>query len=119
MPNAARSQFNEVDRSYFVDSANQGLVGVSLVTKRGKFGIGDEVITTYSQFKRIYGGEGVGFEGVTLAKRALEGGASLRVNKQGHFTTIGNPATLDAVKATYVDTTFAKDGADEVFDLTI
>jgi len=123
MPGAAKVQYNEIDQSFSVQSLIQGIAAVMLKTQRGKYGINEQLFTTWDQFKKEYGDAAIGYEGVILAKRALERGAMLRVNKVGHYTTISNPTTLDAVKATIniagAIPDFAVDGTDNVFNLLI
>jgi len=122
MPNAAQFQFQEIDQSFFVASKIRGLAAVAVRTKRGPYGVTDEVMTSWPQFKKIYGGEISTYDDPTLVKRALARGAILRINKIGHYTTIGNPATLDAVKAA-LDATgpndFGYDAAVPCFNLVI
>lgn len=121
MPNAAKLVFNEVDQSFFVNSLLSGIAAVSVQTKRGPYGHNSSIITSWPEFAKIYGGEVVGMEGPTLAKRALARGAKLRVNKVGHYTAIGTPSSLDAVKATIDETgaQFARDGVVDLFNLVI
>lgn len=121
MPNAAKVQYNEIDQSFFVNSILTGLAAVSLRTKRGPFGHNDTIITSWVEFSKIYGGEVAGLEGPTLAKRALSRGAKLRVNKMGHYTAIGTPSSLDAVKGTIDETgaQFARDGVVDLFNLLL
>jgi hypothetical protein len=99
MPNSAKLIFREEDRSFFVQSLIQGIVAVMLKTKRGPYGMGTDLITSVADFEKIYGGVDLNFPGVILANRALSRGAQLRVVKVGHYTTIAQPTTLDAVKA--------------------
>lgn len=99
MPQSAKVNILEVDKSFFVESQIQGVVGVQLKTKRGQYLVADEIITNWSRFIRLYGDEDPSYPGVTLAKRALQRGAKLRVNKVGHHTTISDPTSIDAVKA--------------------
>lgn len=123
MPNASRGKFQELDQSFSVESLLKGLAAVLLKTQRGKFGVDETIYTTWPQFKKQYGGEAVGYEGVTQAKRALERGAMLRVNKMGHYTNPNSQATLDAVKGAIDESgaipDFAMDGADRVFQLVL
>jgi hypothetical protein len=121
MPNAPRINILEVDQSFSVESLIKGVAAVMLKTQRGKYGVNTQLFSSWEQFKKEYGGEAVGYDGVTQAKRAIERGAVLRVYKVGHYTTISNPATLDAVKATIdiTPTAFAMDGSDNVFNLLI
>lgn len=121
MPNSANVKFNEVDQSFFVSSILTGLAAVSVQTLRGPYGHNSQIITSWPEFAKLYGGEVVGMDGPTQVKRALSRGAKLRINKVGHYTTISNPSTLDAVKATINDTVtpFAVDGVVDLFNLLI
>lgn len=100
MPNAAKTQFNEIDESFFVDSIVKGLAAVSVRTLRGPFGVSDDIITSWPQFAKLYGSEVSSYDGPSLVKRAIARGAMLRINKMGHYTTISDATTLDAVKGT-------------------
>lgn len=121
MPNSANVKFNEIDQSFFVSSLIAGLAAVSVQTLRGPYGHNSAIITSWPEFAKLYGAEVVGMDGPTQVKRALSRGAKLRINKVGHYTTISNPATLDAVKATINDTVtpFAVDGATDLFDIRV
>lgn len=121
MPNASNVRFQEVDQSFFVNSAIKGLAAVSVRTKRGPFGVTDEVITSWSQFKKIYGGEVSTYDGPTLVKRALARGAMLRINKIGNYSTISNPASLTALRGTIDETgaQFARQASTDLFNLTL
>lgn len=101
MPNSSKTKFNEIDQSFSIDSVLKGLAAVSLQTLRGPFGHDGEVMTSWPEFKKKYGGEVEGLEGPTLAKRALSRGAQLRINKVGHYTNAADASTLDAVKAAF------------------
>lgn len=100
MPNSAKTIFNEIDQSFFVDSIVKGLAAVSVRTLRGPFGMDDEVITSWPQFAKKYGGEVSSYDGPSLVKRAIARGAMLRINKMGHYTTISDATTLDAIVGT-------------------
>lgn len=120
--NSAQVIFEEQDLSFFVESQIQGIGAVLLKTKRGQYGIRDDIYTSWAQFVRHYGGESLDFPGATLVKRAITKGASLRIVKIGHYTTIANPSTLDAVKAAIDESgpDFAiVTGAIDAFDLII
>jgi hypothetical protein len=121
---SAQVVFREEDRSFFVESLLQGLGVVMLKTKRGKYGISDEIYTSELELEKAYGGVDINFPGMILAKRAIRRGAKLRVVKIGHYTTISNPTTLDAVKAvldeTGPDFAVTTEGSPvELFDLTM
>lgn len=97
---SSKVQFNEVDESFFVDSPIKGLAAISVRTVRGPFGCPDNIITSWTEFAKLYGPEVSTFDGPTLAKRALGRGAMLRVNKIGHYTSPADATTLDAITAT-------------------
>jgi len=119
--NSAKLIFNEIDQSFFIDSAQQGLAAVLVRTKRGPFGHDGEIISSWPDFESKYGGEVSTLDGPSLVQRALSAGAKLRIGKIGHYTTISSAASLDAVKGTLDEggSAFAVDGADEVFDLIL
>ena len=96
---AAKTIINEIDQSQVVDTPFKGLAAVSLETIKGPYADASEVIVSWPHFVRVFGTENIAFPGVTQAKRALESGALLRVNKMGHYTTISDPDTLDAALA--------------------
>lgn len=96
---SAKTIFKEEDRSFFVNSLLQGVGAVLLKTKRGAYGLSDQLYTSETEFIKDYGDIDANFPGVILVKRALRRGAKLRINKIGHYAAIANPASLDAVKA--------------------
>lgn len=104
MPNASIVKFNEIDQSFQVDAILQGLAAVLVRTVRGPFGHDGEITTSWEEFVLKYGGETPAFNGPTLIKRAFARGAKLRINKMGHYATISDPDTLDAVKGTIDET---------------
>lgn len=99
MPNTAKVEFNITNLSFSVASILKGISGVSGVTKRGPFAKTDLLVTTWEQFTKLYGGYISNSDFPLLCKRAFDRGAQLRVNRQGHYTTITDASTLDAVKA--------------------
>lgn len=123
MPKSAQLNFREIDLSFTVEPSQKGIVAVSMQTLRGPFGHDGEIMRTWEQFRKKYGGEIVGKDGPTLAKRAFERGAQLRVNRMGHYTNASDAATLDAVVGTITDSlpaaAFAVDGTDDLFNLTL
>jgi hypothetical protein len=97
---AAQVKFNEIDESFFVNSPISGLGAVSVRTKRGPWGHDGSIMNSWPEFVKKYGGEDINLPGTTQIKRAFARGARLRINKMGHYTTIGTPSTLDAVLGT-------------------
>lgn len=119
--NSAKLIFNEIDQSFFIDSISQGLAAVLVRTKRGPWGHDGSIVTSWPEFERKYGGETTSFEGPSLVQRALQSGANLRIGKVGHYATISNPASLDAVLGALDESgaDFAVSGSDELFDLIV
>lgn len=98
--NAPIVQFNITNLSFSVGQILSGISCVSGVTLRGPFAKPDLLISSWQQFVNIYGGYISSSDFPLLCKRALDMGAQLRVNRQGHYATITSAASLDAVKAT-------------------
>lgn len=96
MPNSAELKFKEIDKSFMVPEPLKGIKAVLLETEMGPYGSTDEVIRSWEQFTKTYGGEVEGMPGPTLARRALKRGTQLRVVKVGHY----NAGVLSATKAT-------------------
>lgn len=99
MPDTAKVNFNEIDLTPSVGSGLKGVNAVQGITKRGPYLRTDILIKSWEEFVRIFGGELAGNDFPTLCKRALDGGSQLRVNRVGHYTTIGNASTLTSLKA--------------------
>lgn len=118
MPNSAKLQFNEIDKSFGVPSLIKGIVAAQARTLRGPFGHDGNIYTNWAEFSKKYGGEVQGMEGPTQIKRLLDRGGAVRLNKVGHYTTISDPGTLDAVKATFA-AGLGKEGSDAYFLLTM
>jgi hypothetical protein len=101
MPNSADVNFREIDKSFSVPSLITGVEAVLAQTLRGPYGHDGNIYSNWAEFSKKYGSEVSGMEGPTQIKRALDRGAALRVVKIGHYTTIGDPGSLDAVKGTF------------------
>ena len=103
MPKSPRTLFTETNLSHGVAEIPTAIRGVMLTTLRGPLGLGNEVITSWPQFERIYGGLAIGYPGVTLAKRALERGAALRVYKLTHYVDLTDSQSWDATHSLMSD----------------
>lgn len=105
MPNAPKVSFNIVNLSFTVAQQVLGISCVEGITLRGPFARPDLLIGSWAQFVALYGGYIPSSDFPLLCKRAFDMGAQLRVNRVGHYATITNAATLDAVKADVTDVT--------------
>lgn len=96
--NSPTVKFNEIDNTLTGGFPAGGISGVSLITKRGPLSNTNLLITTWEQFKRIYGGfrDNTNDPAILLAKRALEGGSALRVNRLVHYDDITDPSSAEA-----------------------
>lgn len=99
MPNTANVKFNTINNAVVASVPLAGVHYVEGITERGPFSKPDKVIKSWSQFVKIYGGLISTSDFPLLCKRALEGGALLRVNRIGHYTDIDDASTLDATTA--------------------
>lgn len=101
--NAPKVKFNIIDSSFSVASQLTGISCVEGITLRGPFANKNNLLmSSWAQFTNLYGGYIPNSDFPLLCKRAFDLGAQLRINRVGHYTTITNASTLDAVKATMV-----------------
>ncbi len=121
--NAPAVNFSITNLSFSVASILKGISYVQGVTLRGPFASPNVIITNWTQFQKIYGGYLSNSDFPLMCKRAFDRGAILRVSRTGHYTTIGTPSSLDAVKASMVGPVkvlfSAGLVASNVYDLTI
>lgn len=99
MPNTANVNFQVTNLAQQVSTPSNGISFVAGETVRGPFADPKDVVNSWSQFVKIYGGLKDDSIFPLLCKRALDRGAILRVSRVGHYTDITDAATLDAVKA--------------------
>ena len=88
------------------------MLGVSCVlarTTKGPYDDPSEIISTFSQFQRIYGSEIVPDGSVSNIEKALQGGSKLRV-----IRVLGKGATQGTVTASPAAARKAKDSEDEI-----
>lgn len=76
----------------------KGIQCVQLITKRGEANK-QEYITSWTEFKRKFGGYIDGVIDPLVAKHALDGGAILRVSRLHHYTDIGDAESYEGTKA--------------------
>ncbi len=100
--NAPKVSFNITNLSFSVASILKGISCVEGITLRGPFAKPELLITSWAQFLKVYGGYITNSDFPLLCKRAFDRGAQLRVSRVGHYTTITNASSLDAVKAAEV-----------------
>lgn len=97
MPNASQVILNDVDLSFSVVPPQGGICAVSAISQRGPYGA--NLVTSWSNFTKIYGSEYLSNKTITLLKRVFSYGGQIIFNKLGHYTTLSDPSTLSAVKA--------------------
>lgn len=100
--NTARVRFSFTDLTYSVASLLKGVSFVGGITIRGPINNPKDIITSWPQFERIFGGLTPDTDFPLLCRRALQRGGQLRVARLGHYTDPTVASTLDATKATVV-----------------
>lgn len=108
MPNSPIIDFNEVDLSIGLSSNFNGIAFVQGKTKRGETNDPKEIIRSWPQFERRFGGLLDDDDFPFDCKRALESGSWLRVNSLRHYTDITDKTTIDAEKAVFIPYCFLK-----------
>lgn len=99
MANTSSVKFTEGKTVQSVTPAVNGISFIRGKSLRGPIDDPREVITSWSQFVRRFGGL-TADESTLLVKRLLDKGGQIRFSRMGHYTTISNRSTLSAVKAT-------------------
>lgn len=102
MPSTAKVRFNISDLTFSIASLLKGISFVGGVTLRGPINDPNEIITSWPQFEKQFGGLIPGSDFPHLCKRALERGSLLRVGRQGHYTDPTDASTLDAIKSAII-----------------
>lgn len=91
----------EKDLSYFVDTLMKGISCVQGITEKGPVA-SPQLIGSWQQFNRVFGGEIKDSDFPLLCKRALDRGAVLWVSRVVHFTDIADKTTITAIAASVV-----------------
>lgn len=86
------------DLSIIIANSLKGIWCIQIVTQRGEPGK-QYLIGNSTQFKRELGDVVDGDDGALVAMRALDNGATLRVTRAFHYTTITDISTAEGTKA--------------------
>jgi len=95
----ARTETEVVNLSQTSPSGLKGIAGVIGVTEFGEPNK-PKLIGSWIEYQRNFGGLLPDSQFPYLCKRALDGGARLRISPVGHYTDIADPTTLEGAKAT-------------------
>ena len=99
MSGAAKVNFTVTNLTQTVGTPLQGISFVQGRSIRGPFSSPDEVINSWPQFVAKYGGLSSVSDAPLICKRLLEKGGSIRFSRVGHYATLSDKNSLDAVKA--------------------
>lgn len=100
MPNATEVRFSITNLAYSITNILKGISFVQGITKRGPVMNPETIVTSWTQFVRIFGGYTSDSDFPVLMERAFARGAQLRVSSVRHFTDPSDRNTLTATKAT-------------------
>jgi len=101
--NSAQVKFSTDNQTQVVSTPAKGITFVLGQSEKGPFAKPSSIINTWAQFQEEYGGLISSSVAPLLVKRMLDKGAPLRFSRVGHYTTITDKTTLDAVKAIVSD----------------
>jgi hypothetical protein len=104
MPNSAQINIDVIDQSISAQDIVSGVSAYIGVFKRGPIGKSNEVFSSWTRFKKVYGGLVSWSDDPWIVRRALARGTKLRICGVRHFTDITDKESYDAVKATGVAT---------------
>lgn len=96
MPNASRIVISEIDASFNIAGVLKGISFVQGVTKRGPISDPSEVILSWEDFVKTYGGYLATSDFPLICKRAFDYGSQLRVSRVAHYTDVSDKSTLTA-----------------------
>lgn len=109
MPNSPSVNFEFKNNNVLQTTPMLGVSCVLARTTKGPYDDPSEIISTFSQFQRIYGSEIVPDGSVSNIEKALQGGSKLRV-----IRVLGKGATQGTVTASQAAARKAKDSEDEI-----
>lgn len=101
----------ETDLSQYVDTLIKGVSCVIGVTERGPIGK-PQLISSQTQFERVFGGDIAESDFPLLAKRALAYGAVLWVSRTAHYEDVSDASTITAKTAAVTLKDRQEDAAD-------
>lgn len=99
MPQLAGYSIIEKDLAFGISPLPGGIFGVIGRTERGEINDPKRVISSWPEYQRYYGGFLTGTTFPQECKKALDGGARLRICRVATYTDILVPGSLTAVKA--------------------
>lgn len=99
MPNAANVNFSVTNLTQVVSSPNGGMAFVMGRSIRGPFADPSDIINSWPDFVRKFGGIMDDSDAPLLCKQLLEAGGSLRFCRVGHYTDPDISSSLDATLA--------------------
>lgn len=117
MPNASKTEINEIDDSYSPLPPSKGLYMWGGICVQGPVNDPSTLIKSWPEFQKMFGSYHPTSDFPLLCKIALEGGCQLRINRIGHYTTITDKTTLTVTKAT--TTAFANSTPVNLFTITL
>lgn len=109
MPNSPSVNFEFKNENVLQTTPMLGVSCVLARTTKGPYDDPSEIISTFSQFQRIYGSEIVPDGSVSNIEKALQGGSKLRV-----IRVLGKGATQGTVTASQAAARKAKDSEDGI-----
>lgn len=96
----AQLNFKVIDQSFSQDDGIKGITGYMGIFKRGPVGKTDEIYSSWSQFKKVYGGLISTSDDPLIVKRLIERGSKVRICGIRHFADISDANSITAAKGT-------------------
>lgn len=100
MPDASKTDLNEIDQTFSPADVPLAISALAGVFKRGPINDPSTIISSWTQFSKLFGGLVQGVDDTMIAKRAIERGSQLRVINIRHYTDPSQKNTLTATKST-------------------
>lgn len=100
MPNAQKTEINEIDQSFNPQAPIKGQYMMAGICVMGPVNDPSALINSWAKFKLMYGDYHPTSDFPLLCKLMLDAGCALRINRIGHYTTIGTKSSLTVTKAT-------------------
>lgn len=103
MPNTAKVNFSVTNLTQNVSTPAKGITFMAGPTELGPVANPETVIKSWAAFKKTFGGLVDGNNFPLICKRALDGGAQLRINRIVHYTDPSDQSTADGTEAVLAD----------------